>query len=87
MDEEAVTGWRRISGGIVETQYMRGVFRKAMYEGGAEERAFAAQYKTWSEASASWPRTSAMLRRIAEEWERHGEQADTRAELDQRRDS
>jgi len=66
---------------------MRGVFRKAMYEGGGEERAFAAQYRTWAEASASWPRTCRMLRRIAEDWERHAEQADTRAELDQRRDS
>src|SRR5205807_540924 len=60
---------------------MRGVFRKTMYEGGSEERAFAAQYRTWAEASASWPRTSAMLRRIAEDWERHAEQADARAEL------
>jgi hypothetical protein len=66
---------------------MRGVFCKAMYEGGGQERAFAAQYRTWAEASASWPRTCAMLRRIAEDWERHAEQADTRAELDQRRDS
>ena len=66
---------------------MRGVIRKAMYEGGGEERAFAAQYRTWAEATASWPRTCAMLRRIAEDWERHAEQADTRAELDQRTDS
>ncbi|HUZ95031.1 MAG TPA: hypothetical protein VMU57_08970 [Edaphobacter sp.] len=66
---------------------MRGVFRKAMYEGGGEERAFAAQYRTWAGASASWPRTCGMLRRIAEDWERRAEQADTRAELDQRRDS
>jgi hypothetical protein len=66
---------------------MRGVFHKAIYEGGREERAFAAQYKAWAESSAAWPRTGAMLRRIAQDWERHAEQADTRAELDQRRDS
>lgn len=66
---------------------MRGVFRKAMYEGGGEERAFAAQYRTWAEASAAWPRTCAMLRQIAEDWERHAAEADTHAELDQRRDS
>lgn len=66
---------------------MRGAFRKAMYEGGKQERAFAAQYRTWAEASVVWPRTRALLRRIADDWERHAEQTDTRAELDQRRDS
>lgn len=66
---------------------MRGVFTKPMYEGGKEERAFAAQYRTWAEASTPWPRTSTMLKRIADDWERAAEQADTRAELDQRRDS
>lgn len=66
---------------------MRGVFRKAMYEGGREERAFAVQYRVWADACASWPRTCTLLRRIADDWERHAEEADTRAELDQRRDS
>jgi hypothetical protein len=66
---------------------MRGVSRKAMYEGGGQERAFAAQYETWAEASVSWPRTCAMIRRIAEDWERHAEEADIHAELDQRLDS
>lgn len=66
---------------------MRGVFTKAMYEGGRQERAFATQYRTWAEACASSPRTCAMLRRIAEDWEWHARQADTHAELDQRRDS
>jgi hypothetical protein len=66
---------------------MRGVIRKAIYEGGGQERAFALQYRTWAEASASWPRTCAMLRRIAEDRERDAELADTHAELDQRRDS
>jgi hypothetical protein len=66
---------------------MRGVSRKAMYEGGGQERAFAAQYKTWAEASVLWPRTCAMLRRTAEDWERHAEEADIHAELDQRLDS
>jgi hypothetical protein len=58
-----------------------------MYEGGQEERTFAAQYRSWADASATWPRTCAMLRQIAGDWERAAEQADTRAELDQRRDS
>ncbi len=66
---------------------MRGVFTKAMYEGGRKERGFAAQYRDWAQATTQWPRTSGMLRQIAEDWERHAEQADTLAELDQRRDS
>ncbi|MGA2847751.1 MAG: hypothetical protein ABSE46_02055 [Terracidiphilus sp.] len=66
---------------------MRGVSRKTMYEGGAQERALAAQYRTWAEASLSWPRTRAMLRRIATDWEAHAQQADIHAELDQRGDS
>jgi hypothetical protein len=66
---------------------MRGVSRKAMYEGGGQERGIAAQYRIWAETSVSWPRTCAMLRRIAEDWERTAEQADTRAELDQRGDT
>jgi hypothetical protein len=66
---------------------MRGVFWKAVYEGGKEERAFAAQYRTWANAAAEWPRTCAMLRRISDHWERTAERADTAAELDQRRDS
>jgi hypothetical protein len=66
---------------------MRGVSSRAMYEGGGQERTIAAQYRTWAEASISWPRTCAMLRRIAENWERTAEQADIHAELDQRSDS
>ncbi len=74
-----------IERGIAISRFnMRGVSRKAMYEGGGQERAFAAQYRTWAEASVSWPRTCAMLRRIASDWERHAEEADIRAELDQR---
>jgi hypothetical protein len=65
---------------------MRGVFRKAMYEGGGQERSFAQQYRAWAEASTSWPRTYAMLRGIADGWESQAAHADTRAELDQRSD-
>jgi hypothetical protein len=66
---------------------MRGVSHKAMYEGGGQERAFASQYKTWAEVCVSSPRTCAMLRRIAEDWEQDAERADIHAELDQRLDS
>jgi len=77
-----------IERGIFVSRFnMRGVSRKAVYEGGGQERGIAAQYRTWAEASVSWPRTRAMLRRIAEDWEQHAEQADIRAELDQRGDT
>lgn len=66
---------------------MRGPFVKPLYEGGKEERALAAQYREWGHAAARWPRTSRLLRQIAEDWERHAEQADVRAELDQRLDT
>jgi alpha/beta superfamily hydrolase len=77
----------KIENGISIARFnMRGGFTKAMYEGGTEERMFAAQYRAWADASAAWPRTSAMLRRIAAGWEHAAERADTMAELDQRRD-
>lgn len=77
-----------IQRGIAISRFnMRGVFRKALYEGGKEERAFAAQYREWARAAADWPRTSGMLRQIADSWDRSAEQADIRAELDQRLDS
>jgi hypothetical protein len=65
----------------------RGTFSKGLYDGGKQERALAAQYQGWAEIARSWPRTSALLRRIAEDWERHAAQADSEAELNQLRDS
>ncbi len=62
---------------------MRGVFQKDLYEGGAQERTFAAQYRQWADATIPWPRTCAMLRAIAADWERTAEQADTQTQLDQ----
>jgi hypothetical protein len=66
---------------------MRGSFWKALYDGGKEERAFAAEYRQWAEANRLWPRTSAMLRRIATDWDRSADMADTEAQLDQLRDA
>jgi hypothetical protein len=66
---------------------MRGAFRKALYEGGKDERARASEYRKWSETSRVWPRTSAMLRQIAADWDRSAERADTEAKLDQLRDA
>ncbi len=63
----------------------RGSFTKELYDGGKQERALAAQYRTWADAARNWPRTTALLRRIADDWERQSERADSEALLDQLR--
>jgi hypothetical protein len=63
----------------------RGAFTKALYDGGTQERGLASQYREWAEVARHWPRTSALLRRIADDWDAHARRADTEAELDQLR--
>ena len=58
----------------------RGVFQKAVYEGGAQERRLAGQVRNWARASLNWPRTSAMLERIADMWEQYAKTEDENAE-------
>lgn len=64
----------------IERFNMRGVYTKAIGEGGKQERAFADQAAAWAKAASETPRTSAMLRRIAESWLIHAEHEDVRAE-------
>jgi hypothetical protein len=64
----------------------RGVFTKAVYDGGTQERGLASQYREWAEVARHWPRTSVLLRRIADDWDAHARRADQEAELDQLRD-
>ena len=61
---------------------MRGVFSKAIGEGGQQERALADQAKDWARALPEFPRTTNMLFAIAEMWFREGEAADARAAKD-----
>jgi hypothetical protein len=56
-----------------------------MYEGGDRERVLAQQAKDWSVATRAWPRTSAMLKRIADAWERDAQHEDERARHDEMR--
>lgn len=65
----------------------RGVFTKGLYDGGKQERALANQYRNWADVTRKWPRTSALLRQIADDWDRSATRADREAELDQLRDS
>jgi hypothetical protein len=63
----------------VERFNMRGVYGKQIYEGGRQERDFAAMTRAWQDACAAWPRTSAMLGTIAAEWEALADRADLEA--------
>lgn len=69
----------------VERHNMRGVYSKALYEGGKQERVLAAEAKAWAKRAAAWPRTFAMLSSYATSWERQADQEDERARQDQMR--
>ncbi|WP_295979655.1 hypothetical protein [uncultured Variovorax sp.] len=73
------------SGIIVERHNMRGVFGKAIGEGGGQERTFAEQAKKWAKIAAGYPRTSAMLFNLANSWEKSAEDEDVRAAKDRLR--
>lgn len=65
----------------IERFNMRGVYRKAMYEGGDQERVLARQYRGWADISRTqWPRMARVLESIAESWDRAARREDARAE-------
>lgn len=74
------------TGIALEQSNSRGVYSKAMFEGGVEERSFA---QTWRERAEClglrWPRTRALFERIAESWDAHAKWEDERAEKDRLR--
>jgi len=60
----------------------RGVTTRSPYDGGRQERELAQKYRGWvTETAASWPRTSRVLRSIAESFERDAKRHDARAEF------
>ena len=67
-------------GFAIECFNKRGVFGKGINEGGDQERRFAETYKGWADATRNFPRTSAMLMEISDNWNRHAERADVEAE-------
>jgi hypothetical protein len=70
----------------IERFNMRGVYTKAMYEGGAQERTLAQQYRDWSTRQlGAHVRTRAMLNAIAGDWEREAKRADDDAIRDKLR--
>jgi hypothetical protein len=67
-------------GFAIECFNKRGVFSKGINEGGGQERELAARYKDWADATLIYPRTSAMLVAISDNWTRHAEREDVKAE-------
>ncbi|WCN36480.1 hypothetical protein [Aneurinibacillus uraniidurans] len=60
----------------------RGVISKSTTEGGAQEKKLAERYNAYANiTSVRWPRTTAILRSIADEYSRKSQQEDIRAEL------
>ena len=49
-----------------------------LYGGGSRERGIAEEFRDWSKKTRAWPRTSAMLERIAESWDRFAAMQDRR---------
>lgn len=70
----------------IEQFNARGVVSKALFEGGTQELEISAKWRSWAEIiGLSWPRTRAMLEKIANSWEAEAKQEDQRAEKDRHR--
>lgn len=70
---------------LIERHNMRGVYSKAMYEGGVQERALAETTKQWARSATMWPRTAALLHRLSASWEHDARRADEQARQDEMR--
>lgn len=64
---------------VLERFNMRGVYSKALGEGGDQERTLAKQAHDWASVMPDYPRTSVMLFRLSESWTRDAEDADLSA--------
>lgn len=67
---------------LVERFNLRGVHTRAIGEGGVQERVLADHARAWAAAAPAFPRTSAMLFKLAESWDHHAERADIQAQKD-----
>ena len=60
----------------------RGVTSRGVYDGGRQERELASRYRKWSKETADkWPRTSRILRSLADTYEHDAQHHDARAEV------
>jgi excisionase family DNA binding protein len=75
-------GSTRIEGGFhVGVMNARGVTGRDVYAGGEQERELAARYRAWARDMARWRRTSRVLRRLAEAYERDARRMDEEAQI------
>jgi len=73
-------GSKDLENGIHVGRLDRGVTSRDIYEGGEQERALVANYRSWSEQTATrWPRTSRLLREIGASYEREAAREDREA--------
>jgi hypothetical protein len=72
-------------GMTIERYNMRGVYSKAMFEGGRQEQDLAQEARIWAKANAAHPRTKAMLNTIAKRWDAYAKEADEQAGRDRLR--
>lgn len=76
-------GSRELERGVALGRFNgRGVTSRGIYEGGRQEWDLAQEYREWSRGvHAKWPRTSRILRDLADSYERDARRHDLRAEL------
>lgn len=66
----------------IEIRNSRGVTSRGLTDGGDQERALAAKYRGFAKVVANaWPRTGALLRRVANSYIREAQSYDLEAEL------
>lgn len=73
-------------GVYTERLNMRGVYSKAIYEGGTQERELAEANRDWATKCSEYPRVAQILLRIAERYDHDAQREDERAALDKMRD-
>ena len=64
----------------IECFNKRGVFGRGINEGGKQEHEISGRYEAWANATLKYPRTSAMLMDISEDWTRIALREDVEAE-------
>jgi hypothetical protein len=76
-------GSTRIEAGIhLGVVNSRGVTSRGVYDGGQQERELASRYRDWAQRTTGrWPRTSRVLRTLADSFESDARYHDSRAEL------
>lgn len=81
--EEVATD-RLLSGFNTSIRNQRGVFTKAAYEGGQQERNLAAHFESMHKQTVyRWPKISAVFKSLAEQYERDAKREDDDAQIDE----